>query len=88
MTSSYGDLSGWILSPNYPNQYSNNQDCTMTLTFANPSNGRMVIAVTSVEFSLQSCCDALSITDDVDSYSYNDNGQDLAAGGIVRCEYN
>ncbi len=88
MNSTYQTLSGWILSPGYPDQYPDDQNCTMTLTFFNPSNGRMIIAVTSEEFSLQSCCDFLSITDDVSSYSYSGDGQTLAAGRTVRCEYN
>ncbi len=89
MTSTQQTLTGWILSQNYPRTYRNRLDNTLTLTYPNPSNGRMILKVTSEMFSMEDCmrCDFLSINSDSGLATYTGNGGRLAAGRTVRCKF-
>ncbi len=77
---------GWIFSPGYPDSYTNGTDCSMALTFANPTNGRMVVTVTSQMFAMQETGDYLRFTDDGGAHDFFGTGLGLAQGNNVRCK--
>ncbi len=87
MSSTYSTLNGWILSQNYPHNYHDNVDVTLTVNYPNPTNGRMILIITSVTFEMESCCDYLYVNSDSGTHSYNGDGGSLRAGNIVRCKF-
>ena len=55
------DKEGWILSPNYPNNYTNNLQCHMNIT----AGTGQIVQLSFIDFLLELCltCDCLSIFD-------------------------
>ena len=78
---------GWIQSPNYPNNYANDQDCTMVMTFENPPNMRTVVIVRSDAFSTDGPGDYVRFTDDGGDSDFSVTGSDLTVGNTVRCKF-